>query len=326
MAVYSLAQGARMTESKPEGSMYHRHRLPVRIMHWLSVVTLPILLMSGLNIFNANPELHWGQSSYTGAPPLLEIRSREDADGNVIGVTRIFGHEFDTTGILGASSDREGDLEARGFPAWLTIPGNKWLAMARRWHLTFAWVFGINGICLVVYSIFSGHLLRDLLPTGRDWRSIGATLRDHLLLRHATGEAAKNYNVLQKLAYLGVIFLLFPLAIVNGLGMSPAMDALLPGWVDIFGGRQAMRTIHFIISWALVAFTAVHLFQVVVTGFWNNLRSIITGNYWVASEPVPESVAMSEAASVPEKEPEKKEEMKQEAKQETGSEADHGQR
>jgi thiosulfate reductase cytochrome b subunit len=322
-----------MTHSKPEGSLYYRHRLPVRIMHWLSVAMLPILLMSGLDIFNANPELHWGQSSYTGAPPLLEMRSRKGADGNIIGVTRIFGHEFDTTGFLGASSNQEGELEGRGFPAWLTIPGSKWLAMARRWHLTFAWVFGINGICLVVYSIFSRHLQRDLLPTGRDWRSLGATIRDHLLLRHATGEAAKSYNVLQKLAYLGVIFLLFPLVIVNGLGMSPAMDALLPGWVDIFGGRQGMRTIHFIISWALVAFTAVHLFQVVVTGFRNNLRSIITGNYWVASEaaplpvpmPVPETVVMSEIVSVPDKEPEKEKEMIQEVKPEKGSETEHEQ-
>jgi thiosulfate reductase cytochrome b subunit len=322
-------------QPKPEGTPYYRHRLPVRIMHWLGVVTLPILLMSGLNIFNANPELHWGKSSYTGTPPLLEMRSREDADGDVIGVTRIFGYEFNTTGVLGASSDREGELEARGFPSWLTIPGNKWLAKARRWHLTSAWVFGINGVCLVGYSILSRHLQRDLLPTGRDWRSIGATIRDHLLLRHATGEAAKSYNVLQKLAYLGVIFLLFPLVIVNGLGMSPAMDALLPGWVDIFGGRQAMRTIHFLLSWALVAFTAVHLFQVAVTGFRNNLRSIITGTYRIvmepALEPAPDTAVMPETVSVPEpvpvKEPEKEKEkeMKRESKPETESETEHEQ-
>ncbi|GFE62810.1 cytochrome b/b6 domain-containing protein [Geobacter sp. AOG2] len=294
-----------MTEpnpSKPQGTLYRRHSLAVRIMHWLAVVTLPILLMSGLNIFNADPELHWGKSSYTGAPPLLEMRSRQDANGGLIGVTRIFGHEFDTTGFLGVSDRGDGMPERRGFPAWLTIPGSRWLAMARRWHLTFAWVFAINGICLVGYSLFSGHLRRDLLPTGQDWRSIGPTLRDHLLLRHATGEAAKRYNVLQKLAYLSVIFLLFPLAIVNGLGLSPALDALVPGWVDIFGGRQSMRTIHFIITWALVAFTAVHLFQVVVTGFWNNLRSIITGNYWV-TEPMPIPETVPEPAAVPEPEP-----------------------
>ena len=68
----------------------------------------------------------------------------------------------------------------------------------------------IAGICFVIYSISSGHLQRDLLPTRDDWRSMGKTFMDHLLLRHPTGEAAKNYNVLQKLAYLSVIFLLFP--------------------------------------------------------------------------------------------------------------------
>jgi cytochrome b subunit of formate dehydrogenase len=193
--------------------MYYRHSLLVRIMHWLTVLMLPILLMSGLNIFNADPELYWGKSSYTGSPPLLELRSKEGSDGEIVGVTRVFGHEFTTTGFLGASRDREGELEPLGFPSWLTIPGNRWLAMARRWHLFFAWGLALTSCCYVAYSIFSRHLRRDLLPTKEDWRSIGTTLRDHLLLRHPTGEAAKNYNVMQKLAYLGVIFVLIPLII-----------------------------------------------------------------------------------------------------------------
>ena len=156
--------------------------------------------------------------------------------------------------------------------------------MARRWHLFFAWMFVVTVIGFAVHAIVSRHLRQDLLPTREDWSSIGKTFIDHLFLRHPTGEAARNYNVLQKLAYLGVIFLLFPLVIINGLGMSPGMDALVAGWVDLFGGRQSMRTIHFIVSWALVAFTAVHVFQVVVNGFWNNLRSMITGYYRIPPE------------------------------------------
>ena len=265
-------------------TLYYRHSLPVRIMHWLIVVTLPILLMSGLNIFNANQALYWGKSSYSGAPPLLELQSRESDDGELVGVTRIFGHEFVTTGFLGASRDAEGELADRGFPSWLTIPGHKWLSLARRWHLFFAWLLVITGIGFVSHAIFSRHLQRDLLPSREDWRSIGRTFIDHLLLRHPSGEAARNYNVLQKMAYLGVIFLLFPLVILNGLGMSPALDALFPGWVGLFGGRQSMRTIHFVVSWALVAFTAMHLFQVIVNGFWNNLRSMITGYYRIPAE------------------------------------------
>jgi thiosulfate reductase cytochrome b subunit len=278
-----------MSKSKlpvSDGNLYYRHSLPVRIMHWITVITLPILLMSGLNIFNANTELYWGKSSDTGSPPLLEIKSKEDAEGDITGVTRILWREFDTTGFLGASYDKDGDLVARGFPSWLTIPGTKWLAMARRWHLLFAWILAINSFCLVSYAIFSRHLQRDLLPTKDDVRSIAQTVKDHLLLRHPTGDAAKRYNVLQKMAYIGVIFFLIPLVIINGLGLSPGIDALYPGWVDLFGGRQSMRTIHFIVSWALVAFTAVHLFQVIVNGFWNNLRSMITGDYRIETETV----------------------------------------
>jgi thiosulfate reductase cytochrome b subunit len=264
--------------------MYYRHKLPVRIIHWLNVILLPMLLMSGLNIFNANSALYWGKSSYTGAPPLLELRSKEDEEGELGGVTIILGHKFDTTGFLGASKDSEGELAGRGFPSWLTLPGMQWLSMARRWHLFIAWALVIYGICFVSYSIFSRHLQRDLLPTKADLRSIGKTVIDHLLLRHPTGEAARNYNLLQKLAYLAVIFLMFPLIILNGLGMSPGMDALIPGWVGLFGGRQSMRTIHFIVAWSLVAFVAIHVFEVIVSGFWNNIRSMITGRYRITAE------------------------------------------
>src|SRR3982750_897177 len=121
--------------------LYYRHTLPVRLMHWTNVVALTILLMSGLNIFNAHPALYWkGKSSYTGSPPVLEMRAGEGAEGDTVGVTRVFGHEFTTTGLFGASADAEGDLVERGFPSWLTIPDNLWLSMARRWHFFFAWL------------------------------------------------------------------------------------------------------------------------------------------------------------------------------------------
>ena len=266
------------------GYPYYRHPLPVRIMHWSNVVFLAILLMSGLNIFNAHPALYWGKSSYRGVPPLLEMRGQENDKGEISGVTRILGHDFDTTGFLGASRDPEGELTERGFPSWLTIPDSQWLAMARRWHFFFAWLLVVNGIAFVTYSIVSRHLHHDLLPTRQDWRSIGRSIIDHLRFRHPTGEAAKHYNVLQKFAYLGVIFFLLPLMILMGLGMSPALDALHPGWVDIFFGRQSIRTIHFVVAWALVLFVIIHVFEVIVSGFWNNLRSMITGYYRVESE------------------------------------------
>jgi thiosulfate reductase cytochrome b subunit len=253
-------------------------------MHWINVIALTILLMSGLNIFNAHPALYWGKSSYTGAPPILQLEAKEGGANGLIGVTRVFGHEFNTTGVLGASKGMNGQLIAQGFPSWATIPDYRWLSMARSWHFFFAWIFVINGLAYVVYGIVSRHLSRDLAPTRSDWRSIGRSISDHLRFRHPTGEASKRYNVLQKLTYLIVIFVLLPLIILMGLGMSPWMDSLLAGWVGLFGGRQSARTIHFIVAWLLVAFVLIHVFEVIITGLWNNLRSMLTGRYRVPVE------------------------------------------
>jgi len=224
---------------------YKRHSPAVRVMHWINVVAVVALLMSGLQIFNAHPALYWGKSSYTGAGPIF-------APGP--------------------------------FPGWITLPGTQWLAMGRRWHFFFAWVLVANGIAYVAYAIASRHLARDLWPRRGEWRVIGASVRDHVRLRHPAGEAAKRYNVLQKLAYLGVVFVLFPFLVLMGLGMSPALDTVLPGWVDFLGGRQSVRTLHFAAAMLVVAFAAVHVFEVVVTGAWNNLRSMVTGRYRVPRE------------------------------------------
>ena len=225
--------------------LYYRHTLPVRIMHWINVVALTILLLSGLNIFSAHPALYWGKSSYTGRPPIFEITAREDDNGDPVGLTRVFGHEFVTTGLLGASTGADGDLVAQAFPGWLTIPDSRWLAMARRWHFFFAWVFVINGLCLPrLHVSLARHFRRDLAPSSVDWRSIGRPIIDHLRFKHPTGEAAKRYNVLQKLAYLAVIFVLLPLMVLTGLAMSPGIDTLAPGWStsSAAGSRRARST------------------------------------------------------------------------------------
>jgi thiosulfate reductase cytochrome b subunit len=272
------------TAAAPRSYLYKRHKLAVRVMHWINVLSALLLLMSGLQIFNAHPMLYWGKSSYTGRAPILALTATEDNEGNVTGLTRVFGHEFVTTGVFGASANSEGDVVARGFPSWITIPDSSWLAMARRWHFFFAWVFAINGLAYIAYSIATRHLARDLAPTRRDWRSIAQSIKDHLRFRHPKGEAAKDYNVLQKLAYLAIVFVVLPLLVLMGLAMSPWLDALVPNWVDLFGGRQSARTLHFVAAWILVAFVLIHVFEVVVTGLWNNLRSMITGRYRVEAE------------------------------------------
>ncbi|MHB1215420.1 MAG: cytochrome b/b6 domain-containing protein [Thiobacillus sp.] len=268
--------------AEPEKSIvYRRHAWPVRLMHWINVLAFTLLLMSGLQIFNAHPALNWGKSSYNGRPPVLQMGARLDAQGNPMGVTRIFGHAFDTTGVLGVSAGMDGQPVRRGFPAWATLPGPQWLAMGRRWHFFFAWVLLVNGLAYIAYTLASRHLARDLMPTRTDWRAIGQSIKDHLLLRHPRGEAARRYNILQKLTYLGVIFILFPLLVLMGWAMSPGLNALFPGWIDVIGGRQSARTLHFVVAWALVGFVFIHLFEVIVSGFWNNLRSMITGRYAV---------------------------------------------
>ncbi|UVT17637.1 MAG: cytochrome b/b6 domain-containing protein [Nitrospira sp.] len=256
----------------------YRHRLPVRISHWLNVPILIVLIMSGLQIFNAHPALYWGDRSDRDQP-LLSIRSIVDEQGKMKGVTTIVGHQFDTTGVLGYS-----DGMRRAFPAWATVPSARWLAMGRQWHLFLAWLFVINGMIFTAYALASRHVTRDLAPTRQDLRGIGKSIKDHLILQHPVGEAAKRYNVLQKLTYAGILFILAPLIVLTGLAMSPMIDAAFPWLLTILGGRQGARTLHFFACFSFVGFIMIHVLQVVLTGFFNNLRSMVTGWFIVKHE------------------------------------------
>jgi thiosulfate reductase cytochrome b subunit len=251
-------------------------------MHWTNVLCLTVLFMSGLSIFNAHSALYWGDSSYTGHPALFEISS---LDAPPKGVLRIGEHRFDTTGFLGVSLGPDGALNQHAFPSWMTIPSYYSLAHARQWHFFFAWLFVINGLAYILYTILSGHLVRDLAPDRDELKGIGASIVDHIRFRHPHGEAARRYNVLQKLAYLVVIFVLLPLIVLMGMAMSPMLDSLITGWVGWFGGRQSARTIHFVVAWLLVAFVLIHVFEVIVSGLWNHMRSMITGYYELEREP-----------------------------------------
>jgi len=262
---------AALPASAPVVERTYRHRLPVRISHWLNVPCLIILIMSGLQIFNAHPALYWGDRSDRDQP-LLSIRPMKTESGEMRGITTILGHKFDTTGVLGYS-----DGSRRAFPAWATVPSAKFLAMGRQWHLFFAWLLVINGLFYTAYALISRHVTRDLAPTGKDLRGIGKAVKDHIVLRHPKGDEAKRYNVLQKLAYIGILFVVAPLIIMTGLTMSPTIDTAFPWLLTIFGGRQAARTIHFIACFSFVGFIVVHVLEVILTGFFNNIRSMVTG-------------------------------------------------
>lgn len=263
--------------ARPDNRIY-RHTAPVRLSHWVNVACLFVLIGSGLQIFNAHPALYWGDRSDRDEP-LLAMRAVRSDSGEPRGITTILGHEFDTTGLLGYSGGR-----ARGFPAWATIPGPQWLAMGRQWHLFFAWLFVVNGLIFWAYGWLSRHFTRDVIPQGSDLRMIGRAVRDHLRLKHPTSEDAKHYNVLQKLAYTAVILGVGPLIVLTGLTMSPTIDAAAPWLLDLFGGRQSARTLHFLACFAFVGFIVIHVSQVILTGLVNNLRSMITGWYRLPEE------------------------------------------
>jgi len=257
-----------------------RHQLPLRVMHWINLLCMLALVGSGLQIFNAHPALYWGAASHFDRP-LLAMDGVRGPDGKGQGVTRVGGTSFDTTGVLGVSETSDGRMVQRGFPEWATVPGPRSLALGRRWHFFFAWLWVINGICYLLWSLASQHLTRDLAMERRDWRAIPRSIVEHLRYHHPVGEEALRYNPLQKLAYLGVIFVLAPLAVLTGLSMSPQMDGALGWWLAFVGGRQSARTIHFVVMALFVSFVVVHVLMVVYAGPINEMRSMLSGRFRV---------------------------------------------
>lgn len=263
-------------DSTASGVIY-RHRWPTRAWHWINAICLFFLLASGLQIFNAHPALYFGQQSRFDQPA-LSMTARRGDDGSIRGETQIGGLRFDTTGLFGASADSSGNLTPRGFPSWLTIPSYRDLATGRVWHFFFAWLFVINGVIYLAISLANGHFARDLAPSGSELRGVGRSLAEHARFRfHRTG----RYNVLQKLSYILVIFILLPLMVATGLTMSPAMNSWAPWLLDVFGGRQTARSIHFILMALLVLFFLVHIAMVLAAGPLNEMRSIVSGRYRV---------------------------------------------
>jgi thiosulfate reductase cytochrome b subunit len=168
----------------------------------------------------------------------------------------------------------------------MTLPSWRDLATGRRWHFFLVWLFVANGLIYLLAGALNGHFRRDLAPSGAELtpRSILGSIGDHIRLRHPIGEAAKSYNVLQKLTYLMVIFVILPMMILTGLAMSPGVDAAAPWLVSLLGGRQSARGLHFITANLIVLFVIVHVVEVIISGVWNELRSMITGRYVIRLE------------------------------------------
>ncbi|MGJ8536670.1 MAG: cytochrome b/b6 domain-containing protein [Parasphingopyxis sp.] len=276
-----MAREEDMAAEPQPGALVKRHRFSTRLWHWTNAIAIIVLLMSGLSIFNAHPRLYWGSYGANPDTPWLQISNEGDRGYLQIGETQIT-----TTGVLGRWREPDGDISTRAFPHWATIPGYYSLAAGRLWHFFFAWIFVLSGLAYWAWSFGNRHIQRDLKPSREElspkhiWRDIAS----HARLRFPTGAAALKYNILQKLSYLIVLFVLLPLIVLTGLTMSPMMDTAWPWLLDLFGGRQSARSIHFIVAFLIVLFIIVHLAMVVLAGPFNEIRSMITGRFRLPNE------------------------------------------
>jgi thiosulfate reductase cytochrome b subunit len=263
--------------------LIYRQTILTRVTHWTWALALFFLLLSGLQIWNAHPALYIGEESgfeYDNA--VLRIGAENTPNGPR-GYTTIFGQKFDTTGVLGMSGSGA-QPQYLGFPGWATIPSFRDLATGRVVHFFFAWIFvGALAIWLIS-SLANRHLWRDVIVKPRDLRGLPRDILDHVTLRF---KHTRTYSPLQKLAYFVVFVVLFPLIILTGLTMSPGLDAAWPWLLDIFGGRQTARTLHFLAMVLLVLFFIIHIVMVVLAGPFNELRSMITGYYRVSENAEP---------------------------------------
>ena len=264
-----------------------RHHWLVRLTHWLNAIAIIILLMTGLNIFGAHPRLYWGDAGSVDQREQLWLETGASPPWrNPTGWIEIAGTRFDTTGFIGVSQSPKGTTSFVAFPHWATLPSGRDLATARTWHFFFAWVIILNGLAWLLYGLFSGRLLREILPKRRQltrahlWHDIV----EHAKLNFPKGEAALSYEVLQRFAYAGVTLVLIPTVILTGLAMSPGMNAAWP-WLDaLWGGRQSARSVHFLAMSGIAGFLLLHLVLVVLSGPIRQIGAMITGRMTIGGD------------------------------------------
>jgi thiosulfate reductase cytochrome b subunit len=269
----TIVGGEARAERRP---LFYRHRLPTRLWHWGNALVVLMMLMSGLMIFNAHPRLYWGSYGANSDHAWLAIGATQTQ-----GLMRIGPLTVPTTGVLGRWSDKSGTVRTTAFPGWATIPSHYDLAAGRRWHLSFAWLLVAGWLFYAVAGLLNRHIRSDLAPRRGEFapRALWRDAAAHAHLRFPRGEAARRYGSLQKLAYLTLLFGLLPVMVLTGFTMSPAIDAAWPWLLDLFGGRQSARSIHFITAFLIVGFVVIHLAMVLLSGPLNQIRGMVTGRY-----------------------------------------------
>jgi thiosulfate reductase cytochrome b subunit len=264
----------------------YRHPIPVRLWHWVNTVAVVVLLLTGLLLFDIHPRLYWGDDGHVGMPAFFSI-SAADRNSPVLKTElQIGSHRWDVSGVLGMAAD-----DGFGGKDFLVVPAPAdWdFGATRGWHFMFAWVLVAGAFLYGVYLLVSGRLAAKWWPT-RGEMSFGSISREfllHLRLHRTRGEAARKYNLFQKLSYLFVLFALIPVMVLSGLTMSNSVTTAFPDLFTLFGGRQSARSVHFIAAMLLLGFVLVHVLQVFVAGFFRLMRSMITGRYLVDKEEAP---------------------------------------
>jgi thiosulfate reductase cytochrome b subunit len=223
-----------------------RHSALVRITHWITTLCFFALLVSGIELVISHPRFYWGETGNDLTPVLFKLP-------------------------IPASRH----LVPTGY-GYVLPDQNGW---SRYLHFQAAWVVIFTGLLYTISICFSGHLRKDLLPdkADRSWRALAKDIGGHLRFQRPSEAEAWSYNVLQRLTYLFVIFVLFPLVVWTGLAMSPAFVSAVPAAVNVLGGQQSARTLHFFVSLALVLFLVVHVVMIFLAGFWSRMRAMITG-------------------------------------------------
>ena len=244
---YSLHNRAAIGRTAPMAETPQpRHSGLVRVTHWLITFAFFALLVSGLEIVVSHPRFYWGEIGNVNTAPLFKIP---------------------------IPSSR--NLVPTGY-GYVLPDQNGW---SRYLHFQSAWVLVLIGLLYGVAGILNGHFRRNLLPALSDIspKRLAVSIVEHLRFKRPSAEEAWSYNALQRLTYLLVIFVLFPLVIWTGLAMSPAVESAIPAAVIALGGRQSARTIHFFVSGFLLLFLFVHVLMVCLAGFRNRVRAMITG-------------------------------------------------
>jgi thiosulfate reductase cytochrome b subunit len=244
--VSDAAWAATSAAAVPARAVAARHSALVRVTHWITTLCFLALLVTGVEILISHPRFYWGEAGNINTTPLFKIpipASRASVP----------------TGYGYVLPDQNG---------W-----------SRYLHFQTAWVLVLTGLLYIISSLLRGHFRKNLLPAGADlsWRACATEIANHVRFKRPGAQEAWSYNLLQRLTYLVVVFVLFPLIIWTGLAMSPAIASVFPDTVSVLGGQQSARTIHFFVTLFLVLFLLVHIMMICLAGFKNRMRAMITG-------------------------------------------------